>query len=52
MSKKHFQMMADIISKIKDKKEKETVALGFIMLCEASNPQFDVKRFRKACGLA
>ena len=44
-SKKYFIMVANIVAKIKDKKERYKLAFEFADMFEISNSQFDRRKF-------
>lgn len=48
MTKKHFQMIADVVSTIQDKATREAVAIKFTERLAAENPLFDKSRFYNA----
>ena len=50
MSRKHFQLIADVVKNISDKNERERTAQEFVGRLQAENPRFDTARFLKACG--
>lgn len=48
MTKKDFQMIADIVSTIQDKATRESVAIKFAVELQDTNPRFDKDRFYNA----
>ena len=51
MTRKHFQQVADVIKSNPDAKKREELAAHHSQIFKKSNPRFDEKRFRKACGV-
>ena len=51
MTKKHFVMVARIVSAIEDMGTRREVALNFAHSFQEENPRFDIVRFVKACGV-
>jgi len=51
MTKKHFQLIAQIVSEIEDVVERAKIAVRFSDELKALNPRFDVIRFLDSCGL-
>lgn len=51
MTKKHFAMVARIVSEIQEVGIRKEVALNFAQSFQDENPRFDITRFVKACGL-
>jgi hypothetical protein len=51
MSKKHFIELAKQIATIKGKAARESAANAVANACKEFNPNFDVDRFLKACGV-
>jgi len=51
MTKKHFQLVARIVSAIDDVDTRKEVALNFAHSFQEENPRFDIFRFIKACGV-
>lgn len=51
MTRKHFQMMADSLKVISDKKKKLELAEKAAEIFAKANPRFDRARFMTACGL-
>ena len=50
MTKKHFVMIAQVVSAIDDSDMRSEVALNFASEFQKENPRFDISRFLKACG--
>lgn len=51
MTKKHFVMIANVVSAIDDVDTRKEVALNFASEFQKENPRFDIVRFIKACGV-
>jgi hypothetical protein len=51
MTIKNFKMVAEIISKIENKKEREKQAKFNADVFKQDNPRFDYIRFYAACGV-
>lgn len=51
MSKKHFQLIAEILAKIENKTERREMAEMHAAKFIKINPRFDKSRFFAACGL-
>ena len=49
MTRKHFQMIANIVKNIDDPKVRHQVAMDFAMALKSENPRFDISRFVGAC---
>jgi hypothetical protein len=49
MTRKDFQMIADVVSNIEDSKTRHIVAMDFALKLKAVNPRFDISRFVGAC---
>ena len=49
MTRKHFQMIANIVKNIDDHKVRHQVAMDFAMALKSENPRFNVSRFVGAC---
>ena len=49
MTRKHFQMIADVVKNIDDHKVRHAVAMDFAVRLKAENPRFSVSRFVGAC---
>ena len=49
MTRKHFQMIADVVKNIDDNKVRHAVAMDFAIRLKAENPRFDMSRFVGAC---
>ena len=45
MTRKHFQMIADVVKNIDDPKVRPAVAMDFALKLKAENPRFDISRF-------
>ena len=50
MTRKHFQMIANVVKNIDDPKTRHAVAMDFAMRLKAENPRFDISRFVSACN--
>ncbi len=50
MTRKHFQLIANIVKNIDDPKTRQSVAMDFAHALTGENPNFDVCRFVTACG--
>jgi hypothetical protein len=50
MTKKHFVMVAQVVSAIDDINIRRETALNFASEFQKENPRFDIERFIKACG--
>ena len=50
MTKKHFVMVAQVVSAIDCINTRREVALNFASEFQKENPRFDIERFVKACG--
>ncbi len=50
MTRKHFQMIANVVKNIDDPKTRHAVAMDFAMRLKAENPRFDISRFVGACN--
>ena len=50
MSRKHFQMIANVVKNIDDPKARHAVAMDFALRLQGENPRFDVSRFVGACN--
>lgn len=50
MTRKHFKLFAENISKIADKAERRKQAENTAQICAKSNPRFDFVRFYAACN--
>ena len=50
MTRKHFQMIADVVKNIDDNKVRHAVAMDFALRLKAENPRFDISRFVGACN--
>lgn len=50
MTKKHFQMVADVIKAIEDPKERQQMAEHHVSIFKKSNPLFKPELFHKASG--
>lgn len=51
MTRKHFKLIADIISKIKNAEERKTLARFAENELRETNPRFDREKFFKACNI-
>jgi|TARA_R100001129_G_scaffold158060_1_gene121567 hypothetical protein len=49
MTRKDFQMIADVVKNIEDSKTRHIVAMDFALKLKAVNPRFDISRFVGAC---
>ena len=49
MTRKHFQMIANVVKNIDDPKVRHAVAMDFALKLKAENPRFDISRFVGAC---
>jgi hypothetical protein len=49
MTRKHFKMIAKVVSAIDDKDVRDQVALNFANEIRDFNPRFDMQRFIEAC---
>ena len=50
MTRKHFVMIAQVVSAIDCVDTRKEVALNFASQFTKENPRFDIERFVKACG--
>ena len=50
MTRKHFQMIADVVKNIDDPKTRHAVAMDFALRLQGENPRFDISRFVGACN--
>ena len=50
MTRKHFQMIANVVTNIDDHKVRHAVAMDFALKLKAENPRFDISRFVGACN--
>ena len=50
MTRKHFKMVAQVVSAIDDMDIRKETALNFASEFQKENPRFDIERFIKACG--
>lgn len=50
MSRKHFQMIANVVKNIDDPKTRHAVAMDFALRLQGENPRFDISRFVGACN--
>ena len=50
MTRKDFQMIADVVKTIEDHHTRHTVAMNFAVKLKDVNPRFDVSRFVGACN--
>jgi len=51
MSRKDFQLIADILKQHKTSPTARAMALDFVIAFQKVNPRFDKVRFLNACGL-
>ena len=51
MTRKHFRLMADVISQVKDVEDRTRQAVAMAAMCAASNPRFDSYKWYAACGV-
>ena len=49
MTRKHFQMIANIVKGIEDTTIRQQVTMDFAHALRAENPRFNVTRFVEAC---
>ena len=49
MTRKDFQMIADVVKMIDDKDTRHTVAMNFAVKLKGVNPRFSVSKFVGAC---
>jgi hypothetical protein len=52
MSKKHFELLAQAISRIQDPHCRREAAVAVSSACHIANPRFDCDRFPAACNLS
>jgi len=52
MTKKHFQALAEFISRIADLEARTSAAYAVAGCCKQFNARFDEKRFIKSCVVA
>jgi len=52
MSKKHFELLAQAISRIQDPHCRREAAVAVSSACHIANPRFDCDRFLAACNLS
>ena len=50
MTRKDFQMIADVVKMIDDKDTRHTVAMNFAVKLKGVNPRFSVSKFVGACN--
>ena len=50
MTRKDFQMIADVVKMIDDKDTRHTVAMNFAVKLKGVNPRFSVSKFGGACN--
>ena len=50
MTKKHFQLVANVVSASDDMDIRRETSLNFASEFQKENPRFDIERFIKACG--
>lgn len=51
LTRKHFQLAADSVKSIEDKKKRKEMASHHAEIFAKSNPRFDRQRFMKAAGV-
>ena len=51
MTRKHFQMIADVVKQIKDTSERHDAAHRFVVELRKTNPAFQASRFLTACNV-
>jgi len=49
MTRKHFQMIANVVKNIDDPKTRHAVAMDFALKLKAENPRFNISKFVGAC---
>lgn len=52
MTRKHFKLIAETVSKIKNKDERRKQAELQAQICREANPRFDRQRFFAACNVS
>ena len=50
MTRKHFQMIADVVKNIDDRETRHSVAMDFAIRLMGENPRFNISRFVAACN--
>jgi len=50
MTRKHFQMIANVVKNIDDPNVRHAVAMDFALRLQGENPRFDISRFVAACN--
>jgi hypothetical protein len=50
LTRKHFQMIANIVKNIEDVDTRTQVAMDFAHALRGENPRFNICRFVEACG--
>ncbi|MZH01822.1 MAG: hypothetical protein F3745_00010 [Nitrospinae bacterium] len=50
MTRKHFQMIANVVKNIDDHKVRHAVAMDFALRLKGENPRFSVSKFVGACN--
>ena len=50
MTRKHFQMIANVVKNIDDPNVRHAVAMDFALKLKDMNPRFDISRFVGACN--
>jgi hypothetical protein len=50
MTRKHFQMIANVVKNIDDPNVRHAVAMEFALKLKDMNPRFDISRFVGACN--
>ena len=49
MTRKDFELIADVVKNIEDKETRATVAMNFGVKLRRVNPRFNLSRFVEAC---
>jgi len=50
MTRKDFQLIANVVKNIDDPKTRHAVAMDFALRLQGENPRFDISRFVGACN--
>lgn len=50
-SRQHFKIFAELIKKMQNRKEQETLAIELLKMFKADNPRFDSAKFLQAAGI-